>query len=168
MAGPWYVKKAGTPRGPFPTGALLQDRLLGRIPDDALLSVDREDWRPFVDWPELTTAELEAETPPSNAENPSQWLDERAKARLRWADERSNEERRVEEPSARGKGDDRRRHAHPGNKHEKHAKRRSSARQLLDTKLSLRLVLIVLIVAAALLALAFWYGPVNPVPVNLR
>src|SRR3954471_10075903 len=49
----WYIRKQGAMRGPFPSGAIIQDRLVGRLSAQDELSPDREEWRVFDDWPEL-------------------------------------------------------------------------------------------------------------------
>src|SRR6476661_10782934 len=52
----WNVRKAGSVLGPFPTGAIVADRLVGRISPLDELSPDGEEWRAFDAWPELTAA----------------------------------------------------------------------------------------------------------------
>lgn len=60
----WYVRRAGTVRGPFPPGQISREILLGRIRDEDELSRDREVWRPLAELPQLQPPVLRhAETP---------------------------------------------------------------------------------------------------------
>ena len=88
----WYVVSAGQVRGPFPAGALIQDRLLGRIEPEDLVSPDRENWQPFSSWPNLVEGFESLKAAQSSGADG--WEVERAKARARWADERVGSERR--------------------------------------------------------------------------
>ena len=162
----WYVRKQGEVRGPFPAGAVIQDRLVGRISADDELSPDREEWRGFDAWPELNAFAVPSAT--SSAAEP-QWLRERAKARLRWADERGAPNRRGGNESAPESTD--RREQERRSKEGGEGGKRSSARarpRFANERAILKIVAI-LAIAVGLLALLTWlYGPVNPVPVRIR
>jgi len=165
----WYVRKQGQVHGPFPLGAVLQDRLVGRIGPDDELSADQDEWHPFDGWPELASA-LDASASPDPAAEP-EWLRERARARLRWADERGMPERRTRQEEVETLGERR----------DAHEERRS--RQTVDTGVRTQVrtrmrfgndralikIVVALLVAGGLIALVAWlYGPVNPVPVHIR
>ena len=172
MSSLWYVNKAGRIRGPFPTGALVQDRLLGRLADSDLVSADQTQWQPFTSWPELVSAALAASPPPASAEAAA-WAGERAKARMRWADERSGEERRAEpagENQARTQG----RRAGPdrrieGEQSPPRGRGPRNATALFGAEVPVWVLIgMVVLLAAVLGLLAYLFGPVNPVPVKLR
>src|SRR5436190_942282 len=90
----WHVKKLDRILGPFPAGAVVADHLVGRIGANDELSPDGDDWRTFDAWPELIALTTDGSVA---ADAEPQWLGERAKARLRWLDERSGGERRSEQ-----------------------------------------------------------------------
>lgn len=94
MVNRWYVNKEGRIRGPFPAGALIQDHLVGRLGDADLVSLDQAEWKPFAAWPELSEA-LASAAQPSGGEDNDQWAAERNLARMRWAEQRSGEDRRA-------------------------------------------------------------------------
>ncbi|MEO8631442.1 MAG: hypothetical protein ABI612_25605 [Betaproteobacteria bacterium] len=164
MSNLWYVLKAGQVHGPFPGGALVQDRLLGRLGADELLSTDRDDWHPFAYWPQLSQA-LEAAAKAAPEQQPG-WNAERAKARARWADQRTGEERRAASEEA-GKGERR------GERRSKRATAQRTARAsgvqglLMDYpvwKLILALAVLVMVIAV----LVHMFGAVNPIAVDIR
>jgi hypothetical protein len=101
VANRWYVTKDGQVRGPFPEGALVQDRLVGRIGDADLVSPDQADWKPFASWPELAETLVSA-VPPASGDGEDQWAAERNQARMRWADQRSGQDRRADAASSTG------------------------------------------------------------------
>ena len=162
----WYVKKQGEVRGPFPAGAVIQDRLVGRISADDELSPDREEWRGFDAWSELNSVAAPSTT--ASAAEP-EWLRERAKARLRWADERAAPERRGGNESAPA-ATDRREHERRSREGAEAGKRSSArARPRFANERAILKIIAILAIAAGLLALlTWWYGPVNPVPVRIR
>ena len=162
----WYVRKQGEVRGPFPAGAVIQDRLVGRLSADDELSPDREEWRGFDAWPELNS--LAAPSVTSSTAEP-EWLRERAKARLRWADERGAPDRRAGNESA-PEATDRREHERRSNEGAEGGKRSSArARLRFANERAILKIVAILAIAAGLLALLTWlYGPVNPVPVRIR
>ena len=49
----WYVRRKPVVRGPYPTGQISREILLGRIRDDDELSHDREHWTPVAELPQL-------------------------------------------------------------------------------------------------------------------
>jgi hypothetical protein len=161
----WYVLKAGQIHGPFPGGALVQDRLLGRLAPEELLSTDRDDWHPFSYWPQLNQA-LEAAAQAAPEQQPG-WNAERAKARARWADQRTGEDRRAAIEEEAGKGERR------GDRRSKRASAQRTARAsgvqglLMDYpvwKLIVALAVIVVVVAV----LVKLFGAVNPIAVDIR
>jgi hypothetical protein len=49
----WYVRRAGTVRGPYPPGQVSREILLGRVRDGDELSQDRRHWKPLAELPQL-------------------------------------------------------------------------------------------------------------------
>jgi len=162
----WYVRTEEGALGPFPAGAIVADRLVGRIPDDRELSPDRQDWRVFDAWPELVSLAHGSNTP-SDAQ--PDWAAEGGQARLRWIDQRSHADRRVSTDATATE----RRHSRAERRlaqrdTDNHRSRRRSPMRVIVEPAVMKL-LAVLVVSAALVALlVYLYGPVNPVPVRIR
>jgi hypothetical protein len=163
----WYVRRKGRVQGPFPTGAVLQDRLVGRIGADEKLSAGQDEWRPFDAWPELVAAL--ASTSADESSGDGEWGGERAKARMRWADERTALERRtphaMELPAGERRASDQERRSPQSTE----ARLRAVAtRRLSHDVAMIKIIGVIAIVVAAIALLAWLYGPVNPVPVRIR
>jgi hypothetical protein len=171
----WYVSVSGQVRGPFPAGALVQDRLMGRIADTDLVSLDQTEWKPLLSWPELAKmVPVEAlSASPLGEEN---WTAERNQARMRWADQRSGHDRRAESGSSGDAGDvEQRRQAAPD-------RRGGAAQTLRKSKpglgrasgvLGKDVPMWVLLAGLAGLAglvglLVYLFGAVNPVSVRIH
>ena len=171
MPGPWYVLKNDIVRGPFPSGALVQERLLGRLADSDLIGPDQQEWKPFSSWPELMSA-LEAAGPPHKSPEAAAWAGERAKARARWADERGGEDRRAEAPApplgnGRRAGPDRRTDTAEGLPIR--SRRQADMTALFGAEVPYWVLIGCVVALVVLLGLlAYFFGPVNPVPVNIR
>jgi len=169
----WYVSKQGHVRGPFPTGALVQERLLGRLGDDDLVSSDRSQWLRFALWPELAAA-FEAATPAASTPEAEAWASERAKARMRWADERTGQDRRSELPEstelqAQGRRGGPERRLEGGSALPLRERRPRHIAALFGAEVPVWVLIgIVVVVAGILGLLAYVFGPVNPVPVKFR
>jgi hypothetical protein len=175
--GRWYVQKTGTVRGPFPTGAVVQERLVGRILDADLVSLDQNEWKPFACWPELAEA-IAVSAPPGSASADDDWFAERTHARVRWADQRNGQDRRAAEEStgaaeSTGKsrqlrrGSDRR----MGKEVAAVARAARPARRagILGSEIPLWWLVAGLTGLAVLLGvLIYLFGPVNPVAVRIR
>jgi len=171
VAGLWYVNKNGAVRGPFPTGALIQERLLGRLADSDLVGHDRQEWQPFSSWPELASA-MDAAGPHHKSLEAAAWAGERAKARARWADERGGEDRRGEGPAAPD-GDGRRaiadRRAIAEEGMPSRSPRQTDMTALFGADVPFWVLVSCVVGLVVLLGLlAYLFGPVNPVPVNIR
>ena len=184
----WYVNKSGQVRGPFPAGAMVQDWLVGRITDADLVSLDREDWKPFHSWPDLVeavTAEFVAAGSVKGAASAltpgdhKSWVAERTHARLRWADQRSGEDRRGTMSSYAGNPAARVSDAHPDRAGDRRSARNESpptrhTRQgrragLFGAQLPIWLLVVGLLAVVALIALAVHlFGAVNPVAVRFH
>lgn len=87
----WYLKANGRVKGPFATGLISKNILLGRIHPNDLLSQDKELWRKASSIPEIMP-EVIKQRHEANYK-------ERLRAARRWADERSE----VREVDASGK-----------------------------------------------------------------
>ena len=170
MPNRWYVKKDGQSRGPYPSGAVVQDRLVGRLADADLISADQIEWKPFSAWPELVHAITASPRHPDGSER-DHWLAERNNARARWADQRAGEDRRAAESAAsdveanRREGGADRRMADPTLQR----RQRPAARNSLSGNLPVWALVVGFIVFAALIAvLISVFGAINPVQVRLR
>lgn len=87
----WYVRQDNRISGPFPGGQISQSLLLGRMSLKDLVSKDKEEWHPVVDFPELIPDILKAD--PNDPQ-----VQQRLAAARRWADERRQERRDPAEP----------------------------------------------------------------------
>ena len=170
MPNRWYVKKDGQTRGPYPSGAVVQDRLVGRLADADLISADQIEWKPFNAWPELVHA-LTASPSHAGGTERDDWLAERNNARARWADQRSGDDRRAGESTASDLGTNRR----AGETDRRMAdpilqrSQRPVAQNRRSGNLPVWALVVGLIVIAALIAvLVSEFGAVNPVRVRLR
>jgi hypothetical protein len=94
----WHVRLAGAVSGPFPTAAIAQDLVLGRLPWDVEISGDMVAWGPAAEADAFSCLLL-----PSQADA---WAGERREALRRWADQRGGRDRRTSGPRS---GPDRRR-----------------------------------------------------------
>ncbi|MCX7672655.1 MAG: pentapeptide repeat-containing protein [Thiobacillaceae bacterium] len=87
----WYVRTAEGVRGPFPQGQVARDVELGRLGPHDEVSLDARHWTTVADSGRFTAA-LELRTLAGQAQTADAvadpWRQERARARLRWDDER--------------------------------------------------------------------------------
>lgn len=170
MPNRWYVKKDGQTRGPYPAGAVVQDRLVGRLTDADLVSVDQTEWKPFGDWPELVHAMTASPLHSGGSEHDS-WLAERNNARARWADQRSGEDRRAAESAADDISSNRRETESDRRAADSALKRRErpAVRRGFGANVPVwALVATLLLIAALVAVLVSKFGAVNPVAVRLR
>jgi hypothetical protein len=165
----WYVRRGERISGPFPEKWISRDLMLGRLTGDDQISLDRVNWVALGQRPELA-AEAGGSSDAA-ADAPPDWNSERRRARLRWADERRQLDRRSGREQA--VEEDHRRRAdrrHPESaevllQRQRHAELEQALRIRRDRYFGVAFVLL------ALLALAAWavlrFTPVNPVPVDL-
>lgn len=87
----WFIRRGEQVQGPFPEALVCRYIVLGRIAHDDALSLDGHYWRQLHELPELAEAAraLMGVTDGANADDPD-WQDERAKATLRWLDDRKS------------------------------------------------------------------------------
>jgi hypothetical protein len=90
----WYIRNKNKVVGPFPTGQIQQEILLGRIAMQAEVSQDKEDWKPLRQFPQLIPETLKGDAADEHTR-------ERLAAARRWADERRRERREAEDDPAR-------------------------------------------------------------------
>lgn len=133
----WYLRREDRVSGPFPVAAVRQDLLLGRLRASDVASPDREQWAPLSSFDEFRLPPAEPE-PADPA-----WREERARARMRWADQRREAGR-------------------PG------WLRRALGSTATGPRLPWRLTVLALLAASlALVLVAEHVGVVQPVPVHL-
>ncbi len=87
----WYIRRGEQVQGPFPEALICRYIVLGRIRDDDALSLDGHYWRQLHELPELIeeTRAL-TDVTGSASEDDVNWREERAKAALRWLDDRKS------------------------------------------------------------------------------
>jgi hypothetical protein len=163
----WYLRsESGEIIGPFPGPMVVRHQLLGRVKPTDEASLDKFEWKSVAAFPELHPAT--APEPIAN-EDPF-WSAERAKAKLRWEDERQIADRRNGATPT------------PGQLKARSGKdRRLSASNMLAQRDPLKLhgdggrnwiaIAVVLIGCAALVGGLIWLGtvtePVNPLNVRI-
>jgi len=98
----WYVRRDEQMQGPFPEALICRYIALGRIGERHELSLDGHYWRKLHELPELieTTRGLLYATDEVSADDVD-WKMERAKAALRWLDDRKSPDPRKEEDEER-------------------------------------------------------------------
>lgn len=94
----WYIRRGEQVQGPFPEALICRYIVLGRIGNEDALSLDGHYWRQLHELPELieATRALMGVTEGASADD-AEWREERARAALRWLDDRKS-------PDPRGKG----------------------------------------------------------------
>jgi hypothetical protein len=142
----WYVKEGDRVTGPFPTAAVVQDLLLGRLGASTLLSQDQSQWSPASALEEFCEAIRSA-----RAEQ------QRWKAVRRWAEQRHGPDRRAHPHRAGGRrtGRDRRR---KGDSSRRAAARRAPPSESASRR-PWRVVAGLLLAIAVLILVAFALGP---------
>lgn len=85
----WYTRRGDDIRGPFNIGLIQRYVLLGRLRETDEVSIDKQEWWPIAQVPELIPQVMRADT-----EDP--FARERLLAAKRWADERLSRDRRQE------------------------------------------------------------------------
>ncbi len=147
----WYVRRGDTSAGPFPIEALRQEQVLGRLAGVEGISPDGAQW--FA--PSQLQNVLSEST---SSQGLDDWSRERARARQRWAEQRSGIERRK---SLRTPEPDRR--AFPITVRAPAMRRDEVATAGAERATAF----IALLLVAAVVLCATVYGTSNPVPVNL-
>ncbi len=92
----WYVKRGERVQGPFPEALVCSHIALGRINSADVLSLDGHFWRPLKELPELVAA-VDRLLHQGADEEGVNWREERAKAALRWLDDRKSPDPRSRE-----------------------------------------------------------------------
>jgi len=156
----WYVSRGGKVTGPYPHAAIVQDLLLGRLDPETRISVDQENWAAAGSFSELIA------TTDSSPAGDAEWAAQRREAARRWADQRGSEDRRdgadTVDELGRRTGAERR-----NSGTDRHT---IEARQPLSTgnsRVAWTLGLALALLLVVLLALAYFFGPVNPVRVRI-
>jgi hypothetical protein len=162
----WYLRRGERITGPFPLPAIQQDFLLGRVRMSDELSEDRLEWLRLSDHPELAAL---GPPPPAGGAQPGErdWGRERFEALRRWADERSGHDRRTQqEPSAspaRRQGE-RRQMGAPARSGRSTDRGAPSAQPRTAWRIMAAILALVILI---LVAVAYHFGTVVPVPVRL-
>lgn len=173
----WYVKRGDRQQGPFPEPLICRHILLGRIGEQDVLSLDGQFWRPLDQLPELMEkvhATLYEHM--GVAEGDVDWREERAKAALRWLDDRkSPDPRKNESPETaqqnqnRRSGTDRRQRPETVEQHAYRESRSAFEEWVRNRRDSYgKAALVVAIVLALVVFLTLTTRPVNPIKVGLQ
>lgn len=161
----WYVRRVGGVSGPFPSRVVANHVLLGRLDPSDEVSMDQLEWQPLMTVHTLLPVEL-LELQATHDPERKRWLEERLKAAHRWADERTHQDRRLQENAAGPRGEERRKisvssdvlalpHLHPA------LERWPSRRRYLGA-----MIVVSALVSLVTLGLVF-YQPVNPFKVGV-
>lgn len=96
----WYLKQHDKIQGPFPESLICRFIILGRIGENDEVSQDGSYWRSADEVPELASGvrNLLQMSSRSQAADP-EWSEERAKAVLRWLDDRKSPDPRARKPA---------------------------------------------------------------------
>lgn len=90
----WYLRQQGTVQGPFPETLICRFIILGRIGEQDEVSLDGTYWQLADNVPELATGVRNLLQVKNDVGDP-EWSEERAKATLRWLDDRKSPDPRV-------------------------------------------------------------------------
>lgn len=172
----WYVRDKAGVRGPFPETLICSYIVLGRLHQDDEVSMDEMFWRKAGQVPELRRAMHDLLAGHTHVDD-VQWSEERAKAVLRWLDDRKSSDPRgshaTDDDMPRldtRSGDERRHEAETVEQHVYREGRSAFESQLhhYRQRFGKPLAWFVsgVLVAAALLVL--FVEPVNPVKVGLQ
>lgn len=93
----WYLRQRGKVQGPFPEALVCRFMVLGRVGERDEVSLDGEYWRAAEDVPELAEGVRALLRVHEISELDSEWSEERARAVLRWLDDRKSPDPRKRE-----------------------------------------------------------------------
>lgn len=95
----WYLRQRGEVLGPFPEKLICRFVVLGRIGERDEVSLDGFYWQLAEDVPELSEGVRQLLTIRGTAEDADpEWSEERARAILRWLDDRKSPDPREQSP----------------------------------------------------------------------
>lgn len=87
----WFVRDSVGVRGPYPEALVCRYLVLGRLDKHDEVSLDGHTWRQAGEVPELAkTLKVLLNVPVGAASEDPQWSEERAKAAVRWLDDRKS------------------------------------------------------------------------------
>lgn len=171
----WYIKRENNIQGPFPEALICRFIVLGRVGEMDELSQDGNFWHKAGDVPELAQGVQTLLNGPAQGDA-VEWGEERAKAVLRWLDDRKSPDPRAREggtgihpATEKRKGGERRQNPETVEQHVyrewrgefeswlRHQRKRYRAAAIGATLM----LLIVLLFAS-------FYRPVNPIKVGLH
>ncbi|WP_126453839.1 pentapeptide repeat-containing protein [Sulfuriflexus mobilis] len=93
IGGRWYTRRGGKVSGPFAAGLVSRHILVGRLDPKDEVSNDKENWRPIIKVPELIPEVMKGDQ-----DDP--FIHERLLAAQRWADERLQADRRLQQENS--------------------------------------------------------------------
>lgn len=97
----WYLKQQDKVQGPFPESLICRFIILGRLGEQDEVSQDGNYWRPAEDVPELASGvRTLLQHSATGKEVDPEWDEERAKAVLRWLDDRKSPDPRAQASGA--------------------------------------------------------------------
>lgn len=173
----WYVKRGENQQGPFPEPLICRYILNGRVGGQDLLSLDGHFWLGLDQLPDLrraVDAMLHAHAGADDGD--VDWRAERAKAALRWLDDRKSPDPRGKKQNAvavprndrRRRGE--RRLAPEAAEHQAYRESRATFESWVRARRQRygRAVVFVLIVGSLIVSAALLLKPVNPIRVGIR
>lgn len=87
----WYLRQHGKIQGPFPESLVCRFIILGRLGEQAEVSLDGAYWQPAANVPELAEGVRKLlQVQGTGTDVDPEWTEERAKAILRWLDDRKS------------------------------------------------------------------------------
>lgn len=92
----WYLRRRGEVVGPFPEKLVCRFIVLGRVCEQDEVSLDGMRWVSVEEVPELAQGVQDLLTVRNTADADSEWSEERAKAILRWLDDRKSPDPRTQ------------------------------------------------------------------------
>ena len=157
----WFVRRNQDVRGPFPTAAIAQFLLIGRLHKADEVSLDREVWEQIGSVPELVPHVMKADlTDPVNQSN--------LEASRHGADERKEIDRRQgSDPSHQDQRDGERRMAESAEEHALRQARMSKRLAEAEHKSRMQnliVFLVLFVICGGLLGLVFIYNPDEELP----
>jgi hypothetical protein len=97
----WYIRQGDNTQGPFPESLICRFIILGRIGEQDEVSQDGNYWQQAGDVPELIEGVRHLLSMSSRSKTPDpEWDEERAKAVLRWLDDRKSPDPRARQSPA--------------------------------------------------------------------
>lgn len=172
----WYIRRGNNIQGPFPEALVCRFIVLGRVCQLDEVSQDGHYWHKADDVPELARGVQNLLNAPEQDDSVPEWSEERAKAVLRWLDDRKSPDPRAWEDgkaitpaSEKRKGSERRQNPETVEQHVYREWRGEFESWLRRQRQRYGTVAIaVTLTLLGMILFGSFYQPVNPIKVGLR